>query len=61
MEDGLNGKEFLWKEEYWPQMILVLEMEDDDLEVRKETQVYTTATTDVLDRVINIILRSGNL
>ena len=42
-------------------MILVLEMEDDDLEVRKETQVYTTATTDVLDRVINIILRSGNL
>ena len=49
----MNGPEFVWKEEQWPQMIVVPEMKDDDPEVRKETNVYTTTTTDnILERVI---------
>ena len=39
----IAGPPFLWKEKsYWPKMIDVPEMKDDDPELRKEVQVYVT-------------------
>ena len=50
----LKGPGFLWQEESeWPAMIEVPQLTDDDPEVRKEIQVYTTVSeVNPLDKLI---------
>ena len=50
----LTGPKFLWKGgEYWPKMIEVPCLKDEDPEVRKENQVYVTAVScDVVEKLI---------
>ena len=50
----IAGPPFLWKEKsYWPKMIDVPEMKDDDPELRKEVQVYVTTNDEhPLDKLI---------
>ncbi|XP_022780505.1 uncharacterized protein LOC111321804 [Stylophora pistillata] len=51
----LKGPKFLWEDEsYWPNMIKVPVLGDDDEEVRKEAQIYvSTVQSNVLDDLIS--------
>ena len=51
----LKGPKFLWEDEsHWPRMIKVPVLEDDDVEVRKEAQIYvSTVQRNVLDDLIS--------
>jgi hypothetical protein len=50
----ITGPQFLWQEaSSWPAMIEIPKLKDDDPEVRKEIQVYTTASDEnPLDKLI---------
>ena len=50
----LKGPKFLWEDEnHWPRMIKVPVFEDEDVEVRKEAQIYvSTVQRNVLDDLI---------
>ena len=51
----LKGPKFLWEDEsHWPRMIKVPVLGDDDVEVRKEAQIYvSTVQRNVLDDLIS--------
>ena len=51
----LKGPRFLWEDEiHWPKMIKIPVLEDDDVEVRKEAQIYvSTVQSNVLDDLIS--------
>ena len=51
----LKGPKFLWKDEsHWPKTIEIPVLEDDDVEVRKEAQIYiSTLQSNVLDDLIS--------
>ena len=51
----LNGPAFLWKEETsWPAMIEVPPLKDSDLDVKKESRIYTTvAVQDLIGGLIH--------
>ena len=51
----LKGPKFLWEDEsHWPKMIEIPVLEDDDVEVRKEAQIYvSTVQSNVLDDLIS--------
>ena len=51
----LKGSKFLWEDEsHWPKMIKIPVLKDDDVEVRKEAQIYVSAVqSNVLDDLIS--------
>ena len=51
----LKGPNFLWEDEsHWPKMIKIPVLKDDDVEVRKEAQIYvSTVQSNVLDDLIS--------
>ena len=58
----LKGPKFVWEDErHWPRMIKVRVLEDDDVEVRKEAQIYVSAVQrNVLDDLMRTTPVSGN-
>ena len=51
----LKGPKFLLEDEsHWPKMIKIPVLKDDDVEVRKEAQIYVSAVqSNVLDDLIS--------
>ena len=56
----LTGPKFLWEEdEYWPAMVEILILKDDDPEVRKENQIYVTSARRYYGTTYDVLL-AGN-
>ena len=50
----LNGPSFLWKtEDHWPARITLLELSDDNPEVKPEVRTYITSQRSVLEPIVN--------